>query len=221
MSIDHRTHRRAGTSLVTLAAAVAAYASALYMDQAEAAPPDAMQLSGGSSGRTQEVQVQVGSSSTAGRTNGTAVQSTQVQSNRLDATDLLVAQLWGLSTDEMTRAKALMQGPRAAFSVSNLSPVEALGIHARSEAERRKYAEMFARALHDDVKRTLAFQGAFQEAMTRLYGNEPVVDFSRVPRVAAPVGAADAANVPRSVIIDVAPSAGGPSATRNAKGAGK
>jgi hypothetical protein len=36
---------------------------------------------------------------------------------------------------------------------------------------------------------------------------QPLVDYSKLQRVAAPIGAADAANVPRDLVIDQAPSA--------------
>ena len=139
----------------------------------------------------------------------TQQQKTQEQSahntySRLDERDRLLGQIWGLSDEEMIRAKVLLQGPRRSFSVENLSPVEALGIHARNDGERRKYAEMFARALHADVERSLAWNQAFTEAMGRLYPGDPVVDSSGQSRVAAPVGSADAAGVPRSLIIDAA-----------------
>ena len=120
--------------------------------------------------------------------------------------DRLLGQIWGLSNEEMTRAKVLLEGPRKSFSVENLSPVEALGIHARTDAERRKYAEMFARAFHADVERSLAWNQAFTEAMGRLYPNEPIIDYSGATPVVAPVGAADALGVPRSLVIDQAPS---------------
>ena len=121
---------------------------------------------------------------------------------RLSATDLVSASIWNLTREEMVRAKMLLQGPRKAFSVENLSPIEALGIHARDEAERRKYAEMFARAFHADIERSLAWNRAFTEAMARMYPNEPVVDFSRMPKVESSVGAADTLNVPRANIVE-------------------
>jgi hypothetical protein len=132
---------------------------------------------------------------------------TQQSSNRVDNTDQLMGQIWGLSAEEVQRAKVLLQGPRASFSIANLSPVEALGIHARNDAERRKYAELFAKAVQADVERSVAWNRAYQEAMTRLYGVQPLVDYSKLQRVAAPIGAADAANVPRDLVIDQAPSA--------------
>ncbi|MCR6480978.1 hypothetical protein NU688_32810 [Variovorax sp. ZS18.2.2] len=132
----------------------------------------------------------------------TQTNTREVGANELTARDRLIGDIWGLSHEEMARAKVLLQGPRANFSVENLSPVEALGIHARSDAERRKYAEMFARAFHADVERSLAWNSAYQEAIGRLYPNEPIVDFRGLPKVNAPVGSADAMNVPRSMLIE-------------------
>lgn len=123
---------------------------------------------------------------------------------KLDAHDRLVAQIWGLNDKEMRRAKVLMEGPRKAFSVENLSPIEVLGIHARNDAERKKYAEKFARALHEDVQRSLAWNDAFAEAMQRMYPNEPVVSHAGLDPVLVPTGSADLAGVPRSLVIDPA-----------------
>lgn len=133
---------------------------------------------------------------------GTEMASTARGSSRLDASDRLSARIWGLSDEEMQRAKVLMQGPRKAFSVENLSPIEVLGIHARNEGERTKYAEKFARALHEDVQRSLAWNDAFTEAMQRLYPGEPVVSYEGVEPVRVPTGSADLAGVPRSLVVD-------------------
>jgi hypothetical protein len=118
----------------------------------------------------------------------------------LSPQDALLAQLWGLSTEEMQRALTLLKGPRGAFSVPNLSPIEALGIHARTPAERRKYAEAFARVHHQDVQRVLAWNQAFTLAMQQLYPGEPVISFQDTPRVLADPALAAAAGVPRSAI---------------------
>ena len=105
--------------------------------------------------QTQQARTQTG------QTQGAAIATSWTA---LDEHDRLLAQIWNLSDEEMRRAKVLLQGPRKSFSVANLSPVEALGIHARTDAERRKYAEMFARAFHQDVERSLAWNAAFTEA---------------------------------------------------------
>lgn len=143
--------------------------------------------------RTQETQTQLGQSN--------AQRIAQAHS-RLDANDLLVAQIWGLSEEEMIRAKVLLKGPRAAFSVENLSPVEALGIHARDEKERQRYAEMFARALQADVERSLAWNKAFQQAQSRIYPNQKVIDFEGLPVVEGSTAAADMLGVPRTLVKD-------------------
>lgn len=120
------------------------------------------------------------------------------QLTALDARDRAVSQMWGLNEEEMQRAKLLQFGPRGSFSVPNLSPVEALGIHARSDAERRKYAEMFARAQYADVQRVLAFQRSFDAEMAKLTAGQPMISFDGLPKVNASVGAADMMNVPRT-----------------------
>jgi hypothetical protein len=122
--------------------------------------------------------------------------------SQLDANDLLVASIWGLDREEMVRAKVLLKGPRANFSVENLSPVEALGIHARDERERVKYAEQFARALQEDVQRSIAWNKTFTEVQARLFPNPIVMDFSGQTPVAVPTATADMLGVPRRLVID-------------------
>jgi integrating conjugative element protein (TIGR03759 family) len=99
----------------------------------------------------------------------------------LSASELARAQGWGLSATEWQRYQALMQGIRGSVSPTTISPIEVLGIHARDREERRRYAETWARTLHDDVDRILAFQHAYDEAAKRLYPNEPLIDIARLP----------------------------------------
>ena len=82
--------------------------------------------------------------------------------------DVVEARLWRLDLTEIQRARQLMAGPRGAFSVANISPVEVLGIHARTPAERDRYAELFARMTYEDLQRVLAFQQAYDAALRRL-----------------------------------------------------
>ncbi|WP_404299140.1 integrating conjugative element protein [Alicycliphilus denitrificans] len=121
---------------------------------------------------------------------------------QLDDTERHIQQMWGLSNDEMRRAKILAQGPRANFSVERISPLEILGIHARSDAERRQYAERLARIFHADVERSIAWDREMQAAMARLYPNEPMVSYDGLPKVQSSVGAADMNNIPRTQIIE-------------------
>jgi hypothetical protein len=127
----------------------------------------------------------------------TTVTQSAPQQTAAQTSDQIARQVWGLSAEELERAKLLLKGPRAHFSVPNLSPVEALGIHARSDAERRRYAEKFAKAQHDDTERVLAWAVAYQAAFQRLYPNDKVIDFAGLQATGVSPGMADAALVPR------------------------
>ncbi len=143
-------------------------------------------------------QVRTGRTAEASSTASTSSTSR----TQADSTDLQVQQIWGLTAEEMRRAKVLALGPRGSFSVDKLSPLEILGIHARTDAERRQYAERLARIFHEDVARSIAWEREMAAAMARLYPNEPMVSYEGLPRVQSSVGAADVANVPRSQILE-------------------
>ena len=109
---------------------------------------------------------------------GRAASSTDTSA--LSATDWARARRWGLSETQWRRYKALMQGIRGSISPATISPIEVLGIHARDAAERRKYAEIWARAMREDVDRILAFQHAYDAAGKRLFPNERLIDRARL-----------------------------------------
>ena len=88
-----------------------------------------------------------------------------VQTPRADSQAL--AHEWGLDTTEYTRYEQLMRGPRGAFSVANLSPLEVLGIHAQTPAQRRAYADRLVKLLFEDTERVLAFEREVQAAGPR------------------------------------------------------
>jgi integrating conjugative element protein (TIGR03759 family) len=110
---------------------------------------------------------------------GQSVSSTRTEASReiageasetaLSPIDLERSRVWGLSGTEWQRYQALLLGIRGSVSPENLSPVEVLGIHARDDAERRHYAELWARAMFEDAERILAFQHAYDAAARRLH----------------------------------------------------
>ena len=104
------------------------------------------------------------------------------EKNTVTSSELARSRLWGLSETEWRRYKKLMQGIRGSISPSTISPIEVLGIHARDEAERQRYAEAWSRAMREDVDRILAFQRAYDAAGKSLYPNEPLIDVDRLPR---------------------------------------
>ena len=94
---------------------------------------------------------------------------------RIDSKTLR-AELWGLDASEWQRYQSLMQGIRGCVSPATLSPVEVLGIHARNDDERRRYAEQWAVMMRDDAERILAFQRAYDGAQQRLFAGGLLID---------------------------------------------
>ncbi|GLK91935.1 TIGR03759 family integrating conjugative element protein [Pseudomonas turukhanskensis] len=81
---------------------------------------------------------------------------------------------WGLNVDEWTRYRDLMQGPLGVYS-PNLDPLTALGIEARSDQERHRYAELQVQAEAHRVEKLLAYQRAYDDAWQRLHADIPRV----------------------------------------------
>ncbi len=72
-----------------------------------------------------------------------------------------------------------MEGVRGSISPDTISPLEVLGIHAQNEAERKKYARLWADMMEQDTERVLAFQRAYDEAW-RDKGNKPLIDIEQI-----------------------------------------
>lgn len=85
---------------------------------------------------------------------------------------------WGLEAEEWTRFQELMQGPLGVYS-PGLDPLTALGIEARTEEERRRYAELQVRLEARRVEKLLAYQRAYDAAWDRLHpALQPVASFA-------------------------------------------
>nr|WP_256595926.1 TIGR03759 family integrating conjugative element protein [Pseudomonas sp. RW407] len=91
-----------------------------------------------------------------------------------------LAREWGLTAQEYERYQLLMQGPRGIYS-PGLDPLTALGIEARSNDERQRYAELQVKAERQRVEKELAFQRAYDEANARMYPGEKVIQISSNP----------------------------------------
>ena len=115
------------------------------------------------------------------RVEETGQDHSSTETTTLSAADRARSHLWNLSETEWSRYQTLMQGIRGSISPSTISPIEVLGIHARDDTERTRYAELWARAMHEDAERILAFQHAYDMAAKRLYSNEPLIDVTRLP----------------------------------------
>jgi integrating conjugative element protein (TIGR03759 family) len=88
------------------------------------------------------------------------------------------------------RYRALLSGVRGSLSVATISPIEVLGIHAESDAERERYAERFVELMREDTERVLAFERAYHDAWRRLYPEMPVLDRALLGKGGGPAGPA-------------------------------
>jgi len=109
--------------------------------------------------------------------------STTTQSQALTLDESKQAGDWGLQDAEWTRYRELMRGPLGVHS-PGLDPLTALGIEARTDEERRHYAELQVQAEARRVEKLLAYQRAYDEAWQRL-----APDLLRISPVAEPVPA--------------------------------
>ncbi len=94
-----------------------------------------------------------------------------------------LAQDWGLQKDDWVRYRKLMQGPLGIYS-PGLDPLTALGIEARTQQERRRFAELQVRMEARRTENILAYQRAYDDAWRRLYPTLQPVNFS-TPEVSA------------------------------------
>ncbi|WP_337261522.1 MULTISPECIES: TIGR03759 family integrating conjugative element protein [unclassified Serratia (in: enterobacteria)] len=95
------------------------------------------------------------------------IQHSQLRDSAVDKTDTM-AREWGLKADEYARYQTLMQGPLGVHS-PGLDPLTALGIEAKTDAERRRYAELQVEAEGRRVAKLLAYQQAYDDAWKRLH----------------------------------------------------
>lgn len=91
-----------------------------------------------------------------------------VGESAMDESRRAAAAVWRLSPEDWSRYEALMRGRRGVWT-PGADPLLVLGAHARTEAERRRFAEAFVRAEHERVEGELAFERAVQAAWARLF----------------------------------------------------
>jgi integrating conjugative element protein (TIGR03759 family) len=112
---------------------------------------------------------------------GTAVtqeRQTAIEQTRAKTTDIERAKMSGLNLEEWQRYTTVMSGPRGLWSPA-LDPIWVLGIHARSDDERRRYADLAAQQEHARVEGELAFNREYVAAFARLYPAEKLIDDAR------------------------------------------
>ncbi len=98
-----------------------------------------------------------------------------ISQNTQDASSITnSARAWGLTKNEWTKYKVLMQGTNGRY-YPTLTPPEVLGINATTLNELMHFAELHTKQEHDRIEKELRFNVAFHEAAKRLYANEPII----------------------------------------------
>ncbi len=121
----------------------------------------------------------------------TSTQNSETQNSSQGASQTELAREWGLTPQEWSRYRTVMEGPRGIYS-PGLDPLTALGIEAKSAEERRRYAELQVQAERQRIDKELAYQKAYDQAFARLYPNEKVIQISSEPLSPSPPGATNA-----------------------------
>jgi integrating conjugative element protein (TIGR03759 family) len=96
------------------------------------------------------------------------ITTTEIKARSTHELEIEKAKLWGLGTVEWERFQQLMQGPLGVYS-PNLDPLSALGIEAKTEQERTRYAELQVQMETVRFTKLLAYQNAYDQAYKRLY----------------------------------------------------
>jgi integrating conjugative element protein (TIGR03759 family) len=106
----------------------------------------------------------------AGSAHAEPADTQRLNSKRLDLQQSAseAAEAWGLTEQEWSRFEEIQRGPRGYWS-PNLDPLTTLGVEARDDNERQRYAELQVRLEAQRAERELAYQRAYDDAWQRVY----------------------------------------------------
>lgn len=93
------------------------------------------------------------------------------------------SKVWGLTEEEEKRYVFLMNNRSSVYYKGlNLTPIDILGINARNEGERDRFAKLSAETEAQKVTKNIAWNNAFYKAYNQLFADVPVVgDFDPTP----------------------------------------
>lgn len=105
--------------------------------------------------------------------NSFAIEEIKTQNTKITNSEYIKTQseYWNISYEEYENSRYLREQYKGLIS-TDITPLEILGINAKTDAERNKYAKLFAKKMRDTTARTLKFQDAYRKAYTELYGKE-------------------------------------------------
>jgi len=98
--------------------------------------------------------------------------ASELPASHSEATDSAAIELrakhWSLDLSEYQHYQRLMEGPLGKWN-PDIDPLMALGMFAESDAQRQRYAELYAQQEYALTDRVLQFQRAYHAAFSRLY----------------------------------------------------
>ena len=109
-----------------------------------------------------------GTSQAMADTEPSQISLSNTEKQQTDALTIEKASQWGLQNAEWQRYQQLMQGPLGTYS-PNIDPLTALGIEARTDEERTRYAELQVQMETARITKLLAYQNTYDAAYKRLY----------------------------------------------------
>jgi integrating conjugative element protein (TIGR03759 family) len=89
------------------------------------------------------------------------------------------SRIWDISVDDWKRIEQIMLG-KGQFLWKDLDPITVLGLNARSDNERKNYAEKLAKLEFTNAQKVILLDRAYNKAFHALYGKLPVVDPSKL-----------------------------------------
>ena len=89
------------------------------------------------------------------------------------------SKVWNISSEDWVRYEQIMQS-EGKFLWKDLDPITVLGLNARSDSERKRYAEKLAKLEFDNAQKVILLDRAYNQAFHELYGKLPVVDPSKL-----------------------------------------
>ncbi len=86
-----------------------------------------------------------------------------------------MAILWGLTKEEIIRYQEIINGPLGKWN-KNIDPIMALGIYAKNETDRKRYAELYAMQEFQLTEMTQHFQREYDKAFKQLFPGARIID---------------------------------------------
>ena len=86
-----------------------------------------------------------------------------------------MATLWGLTEEEILRYQEIINGPLGKWN-KEIDPIMALGIYAKNETDRKRYAELYAMQEFQLTEMTQHFQREYDKAFKQLFPGAKIID---------------------------------------------